>query len=245
MSSNQVPRANLLLSLSACVLPRAAQRVPSTGGSRLSAPKLLCLNVPFLVALRKYAWEQLPHLRHVLLMCGQPLPAPAVQPEVQQQQQQQQECEHMQQQGGQVVSGVFRLEDLEQQWQQQLHLGQASQQQQQQQQQEQQQGQIWQARQEEEWFEQQMAEQRPTHKGPKVYSMYSMYQDSFNSMVAGDGGPGDAEGAGSSTAGAVQIPKLAATAAAAGAGQKLSRAATDALHDMVHSCMDRSCSAQG
>jgi hypothetical protein len=73
-----------------------------------------------------------------------------------------------------------------------------------------------------------------------VYSMYSMYQDSMNSLGVGDDASGAAAGGGSSTACAVQNGKVAA-----GAAQKLSRAATDALHDMVHSCMDRSCSGQG
>jgi hypothetical protein len=230
----------LLLSLCgrACSC-RAAQRVPALGGSRLSAPKLLCLNVPFLMALRKHAWEQLPHLRHVLLMAGTPLPLP---------------LQHRPQAGvassdvgssgsssgvagsacgmsgqaaaGQaVVQGTFTLQELEQQWQQQLHFEQHSpageldchyqQQQQQQQPPWQQQGQqLWEAEQEEQWFAQQVAQQNGL----------------CSSNANGTQGV-DSRGVHTGRGGA----------AAAEQGLVLSRAAVDALHDMVLSCMDRTC----
>jgi hypothetical protein len=148
------------------VLPggRVGQRLPGGkggGGSRLSAPRLLSLNVPFLVPMR-HAWEQLHRLRQVLLMVGPPLPmATASQQQVsaglgyrcdsssdqesavaaagagdggateqqlnmsqhlsaQQQQQQQQQNGSA---GGGMVRGVFSLQQLEQQLQQQVHLG--------------------------------------------------------------------------------------------------------------------------
>ncbi|KAF6259390.1 hypothetical protein COO60DRAFT_1018542 [Scenedesmus sp. NREL 46B-D3] len=84
-----VPQVQLLVL--PVVLPggRVGQRLPGGrggGGSRLSAPRLLSLNVPFLVPVR-HAWEQLPCLRQVLLMVGPPAPLPAVQQQQQQQQQ--------------------------------------------------------------------------------------------------------------------------------------------------------------
>lgn len=198
---------------------RAAQRVPALGGSRLSAPKLLCLNVPFLMALRKHAWEQLPHLRHVLLMAGTPLPLP----------QQQQllagfaasdigtsiglvgsACGASGQAaaGQAVVQGTFNLQELEQQWRQQLRLpqspaGELDCQYQQQQ--------LWEAEQEDQWFAQQVAQQHGMHS-------------SSGSGAEGVGVHTGCNGAGGADQGLV-----------------LSRAAVDALHDMVLSCMDRAC----
>lgn len=59
---------------------RVGQKVPrgSAAGSRLSAPRLLSLNVPYLVPLR-YEWDDLPQLKQVLLLAGPPaaLPQPA------------------------------------------------------------------------------------------------------------------------------------------------------------------------
>lgn len=57
------------------ILPggRVGQRVPGgkTSSSRLSAPRLLSLNVPFLVPLR-YEWDRLQQLKQVLLVVGPP-----------------------------------------------------------------------------------------------------------------------------------------------------------------------------
>jgi len=226
---------------------RAAHRIPATGGSRLSAPKLLFLNVPFLMALRKHVWERMPQLRHVLLMVGPPLPLPAAplkHPQQQHQQWRQQQhgwhnaeegacsaggnsgassdgqgCQESAgialQQGangaGVTVQGTFTLQQLEQQWQQQLQLGQCSDPGVQQQQEQQR---VWDPDQQDEWFEQQVAQQR---RGG------GLRQEGLRSFSSSVG----REGAGQGAAGA--------DAAAA-----LSRAAVDALHDMVHSCMDRS-----
>jgi hypothetical protein len=152
------------------VLPggRVGQRLPGGkggSGSRLSAPRLLSLNVPFLVPMR-HAWEQLQSLRQVLLMVGAPAPLPVVQQQQQQQQRQvdvaglgcsskheklgscftagagadaasygqpgmedrsitqrqQQQQEEVCAVGG-MLRGVFSLQQLEQQWQQQVQLG--------------------------------------------------------------------------------------------------------------------------
>lgn len=52
---------------------RVGHKVPGgrSGSSKLSAPRLLSLNVPYLVPLR-HEWDQLQHLKQVLLMVGPP-----------------------------------------------------------------------------------------------------------------------------------------------------------------------------
>jgi hypothetical protein len=127
---------------SACVKqPRGSS---STGCTRLSAPRLLSLNVPFLIPLRQ-VWDKLPNLRQVLLMVGSSsssssrsngaagclwhdmslqgahagcgsgsLGMTSLSNNVLVQQQQQQQRQ-------QLVRGVFSLQQLEQQWQQEAH----------------------------------------------------------------------------------------------------------------------------
>lgn len=56
---------------------RVGQRLPGgrSGSIRLSAPRLLSLNVPYLVPLR-HEWDRLPHLKQVLLMVRPPAALP-------------------------------------------------------------------------------------------------------------------------------------------------------------------------
>jgi hypothetical protein len=110
------------------------------------------------------------------------------------------------------------LEDLEQQWQQQLQLGQALPQQQQQQ--------VWDEGQQDAWFEQQVAQQRPRQcaAGEQGQGAPGAYRQLAEPLTDG-------------------CVTAAATRDRACVGglvcNVLSRAAVDALRDMVHSCMDR------
>lgn len=199
------------------------------------------------MALRKHAWERLPHLRHVLLMAGPPLPLPQ-QPSTKMQQQHscrtQYACgsassstqppppHHDQQRQPEsgnsarsVVPGTFTLQELEQQWQTQLQLGERGQPGQQQPQQQQSGNELWDVQQQDQWF----AAQQAAAAGR---------QQLLN--------PG--QGRGSTTTGSDHAAFGGGGAVRNGDiveqqqhGPSLSRAAVDALHDMLHSCMDRLC----
>jgi hypothetical protein len=133
---------------------------------------------------------------------------------------------------GAVVQGTFTAQELEQQWQLQVRLEHSptanDQQQQQQQLQGQGQGQLWESEQDM-WFEQQIAEQRPWRQelGPVTVNNCTFF------MGVDEGGDISGSSGGQFLRRGVE--------GEAEQGLVLTRAAVDALHDMVHSCMDRSC----
>jgi hypothetical protein len=88
---------------------------------------------------------------------------------------------------------------------------------------------MWEAEQDD-WFAQQVAQQRP-RGGQRQYAMYLEhgYHTEGLRAVGCVGGCEGGECGGDKGAGVASEAEV------------LPRAAVDALHDMVHSCMDRAC----